>query len=195
MPVRKCCLHVFIFCRYNKRMAGKKLELDRSGWAVAANVARQRGVAGLNYTELSGRLADLGRDIPPLAVRRIEEGQRRVDVDDLMALAMALDISPVALLMPELDSARQDDPVDITGSPETLAAQQVWEWLTAQAPLLTNLTLLFVQRSWPTWERDAFIQQLIPKRRKMLGGAYRKVADKDIPDDVREMLGRSNGDD
>lgn len=81
-------------------MAGKKLELGPIGKCVAANVTRYREVARFNYTELSKELAQYGRDIPPLGVRRIEEGARRVDVDDLIALALALNVSPLALLAP-----------------------------------------------------------------------------------------------
>jgi hypothetical protein len=39
-------------------------------------------------------------------LRRIEDGDRR-DVDDLMALAGALDASPITLLMPE--TAKRND--------------------------------------------------------------------------------------
>lgn len=52
------------------------------------------------YAELSRKLAEMGREIPPLGLRRIETGERRVDVDDLVALALALDLSPLALLLP-----------------------------------------------------------------------------------------------
>ena len=86
-------------------MAGRKLELGDTGAAVARNVSRLRKAIGLNYTDLSTRLANIGRDIPPLAVRRIEEGNRRVDVDDLVALAIALGVSPATLLMPAHEAA------------------------------------------------------------------------------------------
>jgi len=51
----------------------------------------------------------------------------RVDVDDLMALAGALDVSPT-LLMPE--TAKRNDLVEVTGRvPES--AEEVWDWLQA----------------------------------------------------------------
>ena len=48
--------------------------------------------------DVSGRLAAAGRPMAHNTVSEIERGARRVDVDDLMALAAALDVSPIALL-------------------------------------------------------------------------------------------------
>ena len=41
----------------------------------------------LGYAQLSRKLKEAGRAIPELGLRRIEDGDRRVDVDDLAALA------------------------------------------------------------------------------------------------------------
>ncbi|GAB5008376.1 hypothetical protein MAHJHV63_54350 [Mycobacterium avium subsp. hominissuis] len=43
-------------------MAGKKLELDETGRAVAENITRIRTARGLNYTELSKNLMRLHRE-------------------------------------------------------------------------------------------------------------------------------------
>jgi transcriptional regulator with XRE-family HTH domain len=48
--------------------------------------------------ELSERLAALGRPILPSGLSKIEQGTRRVDVDDLVALADALETVPSRLL-------------------------------------------------------------------------------------------------
>jgi hypothetical protein len=74
----------------------KKIDLGVFGLAVATNVRRYRG--DTSYAELSRRLTEIGRPIPPLGLRHIEAGNRRVDVDDLVALGVALDIAPLALL-------------------------------------------------------------------------------------------------
>lgn len=115
-------------------MAGKKLELDETGRAVAENITRIRTARGLNYTELSKNLMRLHRDITPLAVRRIEEGQRRVDVDDLMAIAAALNVSPAALLMPR--ATRTDELVQTTAMAEPATAERVWDWVAGEQPLV-----------------------------------------------------------
>lgn len=87
-------------------MAGKKNEVAATGRAVAANVKRLREEQNLGYAELSRRLDEQAdRDIPPLGLRRIESHERRVDADDLVALAVALSVSPLTLLMPDTPHA------------------------------------------------------------------------------------------
>jgi hypothetical protein len=83
----------------------RKIALGVFGLAVAANVRRFRG--DTSYAELSRRLAEIGRPIPPLGLRHLEAGSRRIDVDDLVALALALDVTPIALLAPE-DASPQE---------------------------------------------------------------------------------------
>jgi transcriptional regulator with XRE-family HTH domain len=67
---------------------------------VAANVKRLREAKRLGLRALAARLADAGRPLTHTALDKIERGTRRVDVDDLMALAVALGVSPLRLLMP-----------------------------------------------------------------------------------------------
>ena len=67
---------------------------------VTHTVRRFREDRRLGYAELSRELAEIGREIPPLGLRRIETGERRVDADDLVALAFVFDVSPLALLLP-----------------------------------------------------------------------------------------------
>jgi hypothetical protein len=80
-------------------MGMKKIDQGPFGLAVARNVRRFRG--DHSYAELSRRLKQVGRPIPPLGLRHLEAGSRRVDVDDLVALAIALDVPALTLLMPD----------------------------------------------------------------------------------------------
>lgn len=70
---------------------------------------------------LSARLGEIGRPILPSGITKIEDGTRRVDVGDLVALAEVLDVSPVTLLMPP----------DRDG--DQWAAR--WRWMHAEGPL------------------------------------------------------------
>ncbi len=63
-------------------------------------VRRLREAQRLPYTELSERLTALGHPIPVLGLRRIEKGERRVDIDELAALARALEVPPLTLIFP-----------------------------------------------------------------------------------------------
>lgn len=77
-------------------MTGKPKDLGPAGRTVAANVKAARGF--MPYAELARRLDGHGRPIPPLGLRRLEAGTRRVDVDELVALAAVLGVMPQDLL-------------------------------------------------------------------------------------------------
>lgn len=53
---------------------------------------------------VAAAMTEIGRPVAATAITKIEAGDRRVDVDDLVALAIALDVSPVTLLLPDIDS-------------------------------------------------------------------------------------------
>jgi len=112
-------------------MAGKEIPLGPTGETVRANVTRYRTSAALSFAELSRRLEDAGRAIAPLGLRRIESGARRVDVDDLVALAVVLGVNPNALLMPEVIGTGLRRAVTGAGEVSTDAA---WLWARGDAP-------------------------------------------------------------
>jgi transcriptional regulator with XRE-family HTH domain len=78
----------------------QKSSLGPAGDTLRLNIKRIREGQRVTYVELSDRLESIGRPIPVLGLRRIERGERRVDVDDLLALAYALGVPPVDLLVP-----------------------------------------------------------------------------------------------
>jgi transcriptional regulator with XRE-family HTH domain len=75
---------------------------------VGANVKRLREERNLGLRALAGRLADAGRPLTHTALDKIERGTRRVDVDDLMALAITLGVSPLRLLMPYTNTGHEE---------------------------------------------------------------------------------------
>ena len=104
-------------------MAGKEIDLGPTGKQVKENVARVRKARGLSFAELSRQLTEVGRPIPPLGLRRIEEGLRRVDVDDIFALATVLRVTPPILMLPA--TRGEGDMVKATGVGEV---ESVWLW-------------------------------------------------------------------
>ena len=68
---------------------------------VALNVRKARTAAGLTAQQLADRLSELGHPIPRASLSELETSNRGVDVDDLVALAVALGTSPTALMLPE----------------------------------------------------------------------------------------------
>jgi transcriptional regulator with XRE-family HTH domain len=143
-------------------MAEKRNPLGPTGETVRSNLQRLREAQNLGYTKLARILEEIGRPIPELGLRRIESGDRRVDADDLVALAVALGVSPITLLMPEAD--KKDSPVTITGEELELHASRVWTWLSGedtlpQAPTQVELMGLFTRTmfgayAWPVWVQE-----------------------------------------
>lgn len=65
---------------------------------VRENIKHWREVRGITQAGLAQMLDDLGRPIPVASVAKIESGDRRIDVDDLAAIAEALAIPPTSLI-------------------------------------------------------------------------------------------------
>ena len=53
---------------------------------------------GLGQRQLAARCAALGRPLSNTMLSRIELAKRRCDIDDLVAIAEALQVSPLTLL-------------------------------------------------------------------------------------------------
>jgi transcriptional regulator with XRE-family HTH domain len=69
-----------------------------TGLMLADNVRRIRTMRAWTYVDLAARLTAVGRPIPVLGLRRLEDGHRRVDTDDLTALAAVFGVSVQQLL-------------------------------------------------------------------------------------------------
>ena len=138
-------------------MTGKKIPLGQTGEHTRKRIADIRGDKRMSYAELSRILGGLGRPIPPLGLRRMEAGERRIDVDDLVALAVALGVSPIGLLMPDTDGPAT--PVAVVDTAEPVPAEQVWDWLCALEPLPTRPEHGWIglrEASWPSWKWEQF---------------------------------------
>lgn len=148
-------------------MTTKRNPLGTTGETVRANVLALRERNNLSYAQLSRTLRERGRVIPELGLRRIEDGDRRVDVDDLLALAAALDVSPITLLMPSTNHADQTAESTVG----TVSASRLWQWLTGEKPLAGDTpsdVFGFIWRAVPNWlvstEIDLVESGLTPNR-------------------------------
>lgn len=112
---------------------------DPTGLTVARNVRQHRERQGLSTYDLARRLATAGRPIAANALSKIERAERRVDVGDLMVLAVVLNIAPASLLLPPDDSpstvvellpGRAPD-----GGEVRMTAERLWDWADGQQPL------------------------------------------------------------
>jgi transcriptional regulator with XRE-family HTH domain len=122
-------------------MGTNAVQRDATAAAVSANVRRLRKDKNLGLRGLANKLGEVGRPLGHSAVDQIEKGTRRVDVDDLMALASALGVSPCTLLMPPMPGddhnqmADSTEMVEVPGEDAPIPAGRLWLWLRAEAPL------------------------------------------------------------
>ncbi|WP_332871975.1 helix-turn-helix domain-containing protein [Streptomyces triticisoli] len=79
-------------------MAAYPIEIGPAGIGTARNIEAARLACRLTQWQLAARCTALGRPMTNIAVSRTERGRRRCDVDDLVAIAGALGVSPSALL-------------------------------------------------------------------------------------------------
>ncbi|MBK4348754.1 helix-turn-helix domain-containing protein [Lacisediminihabitans changchengi] len=113
--------------------------------AVAANLRKVRQSTGVDLRELSARIKTTGRVISPSALSKIENGDRRVDVDDLTVFAYALETTPAALLTPASEEAQAP-----AGVPEgQFTPEEIRAWIQGTVKLTTEDLLRY-------WKEQAF---------------------------------------
>jgi hypothetical protein len=111
----------------------------------------------------------------------MEKGERVVTVDELMALAVVLGVSPAALLLPLTDSPR--DRVLITGA-GSVPASEAWSWLSNDGPMRVTAAnaeqagLEYALYGLPSWQRRML---QLPAGRALQA----------VVKDVRRVLGRT----
>lgn len=120
-------------------MAAVKREPGAVARRVAANVRALRTQRGMSTYKLSARLAELGWPIRPDGITKLEGLERATTVDDLVALAIALDCSPNRLLFPSELSVSRDDVQygSYVVSEQTRAdTGDMWRWADGEYPLV-----------------------------------------------------------
>jgi transcriptional regulator with XRE-family HTH domain len=111
-------------------MATDGIRIGPVGERVADNLRELRGHARLSVRALSKRLEILGQPIAPSAITKIEKGKRRVDVDELVALALALNVTPNRLL---LAGRADEEPIELSPSVAEPAVG-AWRWAGGELP-------------------------------------------------------------
>ncbi|HWF68191.1 MAG TPA: helix-turn-helix transcriptional regulator [Mycobacterium sp.] len=117
-------------------------------------------LSGVRRWKAPNKLGEVGRPLGHSAVDQIEKGTRRVDVDDLVALALALDVSPITLLMPDMPGA--DDPakmVAVAGMDTKVSAGRLWLWLRGEASVTSVSDLALLVNAQPQWQHARWIKE------------------------------------
>lgn len=137
----------------------KTNQIDATGATVAANIKRLR--SGRMLKDISEQLSKIGRHITPLALARIESGERKVDVDDLMAFAIVFNVSPLTLLLPESGSALVSS--KITGVSHEYGSNILWLWGRGDEPLEIAAPVGDTQALCDDWKEFEYLSEHLPK--------------------------------
>jgi transcriptional regulator with XRE-family HTH domain len=113
-------------------MARREMEPGPTAERAADNLAEIRTARRMGQTELAERVNQLGRPMSASVVSKTEKLDRRLDVDDLVAFAVALGMTPNRLLLP--GDVRDDEPVELLPGVR-VSAMDAWKWATGDAPL------------------------------------------------------------
>ncbi|KOV19175.1 helix-turn-helix domain-containing protein [Streptomyces sp. XY152] len=79
-------------------MTARSLEIGPAGIRAARTTEVLRAERGLGQRQLAARCTALSRPMSITMLSRIELAKRRCDIEDLVAIAEALQVSPTALL-------------------------------------------------------------------------------------------------
>jgi len=113
-------------------MANTARERGPSATRVADNLQALRRARQLTLADVADRVSALGQPMSLGILSKIENGDRRVDVDDLVALAVALGVTPNRLLLP---ASAGDDELQLTPEREC-TERQAWAWAAGDRPLI-----------------------------------------------------------
>nr|WP_079277571.1 helix-turn-helix transcriptional regulator [Streptomyces sp. CB03234] len=115
-------------------MAARPLEIGEAGARVAAQVAACRQRRGWDQQTLAARVSESGRPMSTSVLGKIEASARRVDVDDLVAIAAALGVRPARLLT-DTDQDQEDPDPFAEASAPGMVRRRVLEDIDALGPL------------------------------------------------------------
>ena len=98
---------------------------------IAGRVVALRQARGASQQDLADRLTEIG--YPKLhrtALSKLEKCAQRITVEDLLALAVALDVAPVVLLTPQ-----EGEALDVVPTITPLEAADANPWLKGWEPI------------------------------------------------------------
>lgn len=131
---------------------------------VAANVRTARQAIGMDLRTFAERVKATGRTMSPSGLSKVENGDRRVDVDDLTVFAYILQTTPAALLTPPADAP---DPAGVpAGVPEAqFTAEELRTWVQGRVKLTTEDLVRY-------WKEESFTAASYIKRFEDLLALY-----------------------
>jgi transcriptional regulator with XRE-family HTH domain len=118
--------------RYDQRMAQEGTSVRA---VLGENIRRIRDIRKMTVRDLSAQLKDLGLRLSPSGISEIENATRKVAVDELLLIAIALRTSLIDLLMPP-----DGEPLPV-GADMAIESDDLFFWLRGDVPWPKDVTL------------------------------------------------------
>jgi 8-oxo-dGTP pyrophosphatase MutT (NUDIX family) len=116
-------------------MARRAVEIGPTGRRLAGNIRTLREAHRLNQPQLAERMRNAGRFMHASGISKIEQLDRRVDVDDLIGLAIALGVTPDRLLLTgRITPDIADQAIELTSAVQ-MPVLDAWQWAVGDTPL------------------------------------------------------------
>jgi transcriptional regulator with XRE-family HTH domain len=139
----------------------RKNESGPVGDRARGNLRQLRENRGLSQAQLAGAAERLGRPMTMQIVGKTEQGDRRIDIDDLVAFAVALCTTPNRLLLTGTAAERELVGLAPEVSVPELAA---WRWATGDLPLPKSCDAWQLQMVLDSDREARFIRENRPHR-------------------------------
>ena len=168
------------------------------------NIERiRRGVRGMTVRDLSARLEPLGLKLSASGVSEVENATRKVSVDELFKIAIALNTSVIDLLSP-----LGGETLAVADGVGELTVEQLYFWLRGDTPWPEDASQ---EDFWKaarhhhkvmlSWAEDPVMKSIVRLTRSQdakafgetLAAAARKALD-EVNDRVGDLIGRIEGD-
>jgi transcriptional regulator with XRE-family HTH domain len=111
-------------------MARTTKDAKRPSEVFGAQMGTVRGRRGLSLQDLADRLTRLGFPMDRTTLNKLENGRRGLSLDEALAIAAALDVSPLHLFVPIMDSEQLEIAPKVTAG-----AVRARKWLRGEQPL------------------------------------------------------------
>ena len=108
----------------------------RPSEVFAEQIRLQRGRKGWTQKQLAARLAKLGFVVHQTTIGKWEAGERRISLDEALAISVALDVGPVHMIAGSYSDAAFTRPTIVLSSKSTaVSPRQMRMWLRGQLAL------------------------------------------------------------
>lgn len=127
---------------------------------------------GLTTQGLAEVMDELGEPMHASAITKIEQGTRKVSLDEAFAFAAALNVPPVALLLP-LDGQRRR--VRVTSKSE-IHPHLALDWIAGDSPLVSTNRAVIGVREWKEGAHHVRLYRELRDAQDAVGAAFRAVS-------------------